>query len=442
MNFAKAVITGRRSQDKLFKILSLSKELSNTGFCLISQIFGGLEGLKGDLQEEGESFNVTFEKIHSTQVRWVVQHFELREELCLSIVEKVIPAYVSFLERFKKHIEGKFSDGPTSGPVLINEECELDFGQNMKIFDGIEHDSCFSESIKDAEIQLMNFAEALINSFRSPEKLFKFLDLSKRLSNTWVLLDPTYFSLTKGPEGAPVLRSSDKIGEVVRAILSDFRKSVAYEMSTISGVRGTIHFLTKYKKSKYYKDATLAHLFMANNLHCIVKAIRKLPELEEMIGEEYLNKLSENYLRQAISNYQSSTCERLLYCWRDEEEGQRYFSVCFSLRGNLRRRLRSFNATFEQIRSTQAKWVVRHLELREELCLSIVEKMIPAYASFLERFRKRGEGRKYAYIKYSVEDLQTLIIEDFFQKYHGIIVEMELSKMKAQSSPNITHIST
>ncbi|KAM7490453.1 hypothetical protein LguiA_033374 [Lonicera macranthoides] len=92
----------------------------------------------------------------------------------------------------------------------------------------------------------MNFVEALINSFRSPEKLLKFLDLSKLLSNTWVLLDPTNFLWAKGPEGAPVLLSSDKIGEVVRAILSDFWKSVAYEMSTIFGVRGTIHFLTKY----------------------------------------------------------------------------------------------------------------------------------------------------------------------------------------------------
>ncbi|KAM7493334.1 hypothetical protein LguiB_027943 [Lonicera macranthoides] len=193
------------------------------------------------------------------------------------------------------------------------------------------------------------------------------------------------------------------------------------------------------KKSKYYKDATLAHLFMANNLLYIVQAIRKSPELEEMIGEEYI--------------YQSSTCERMLHCLRDEEEGYRLFSACFSSRGNLRRRLRSFNAAFEDIRSPQARWVVQHLELREELRLSIVEMMIPAYASFLERFKKRGEGRKYAYIKYSVEDLQTLIIyapfdcnqmepKDFFRKYQNIIAEMELSKMKAQSSPNIIHINT
>ncbi|KAM7493339.1 hypothetical protein LguiB_027948 [Lonicera macranthoides] len=372
-----------------------------------------------------------------------------------------------FLEEFKKKIDRLIRAAEVCYWILFSSEKKF----CSQIFDGIEHDSCFSETIKDAEIQLMNFAEALINSFRSPEKLFKFLDLSKRLSNTWVLLDPTYFSWAKGPEGAPVLRSNDKIGEVVRAILSDFEKSVAYELSTISEPGGTIHFLTKYvidyvnlmvthkkvlsdfivsnpsttfgdlvipdvefaqlegrgqtlalhfvmiivvlrfnleKKSKYYKDATLAHLFMANNLLYIVQAIKKSPELEEMIGEEYMNKLRENYLRQAITNYQSSTCERMLYCLRDEEEGHRFFSALFSSRGNLRRRVRSFNAMFEKIHSTQARWVVQHLELREELRLSIVEKIIPAYASFLERFKKRGEGRKYAYLKYSV--LQSSIL--------------------------------
>ncbi|KAM7490451.1 hypothetical protein LguiA_033372 [Lonicera macranthoides] len=391
-----------------------------------------------------------------------------------------------FVEEFKKKIDRLIRAAEVCYWILFSSEKRF----CSQVFDGIEHDSCFSETIKDAEIQLMTFAEALVNSLRSPEKLFKFLDLAERLSNTW-------------REGAPVLRSNDKIGEVVRAILSDFEKSVAYELSILSGAGGTIHFLTKYvidyvnlmvtykkvlsgfivsnpsttfgdlvipdveftqlegrgqtlalhfimiivvlrfnleKKSKYYKDPTLTHFFMANNLHYIVQAIRKSPELEEMIGEEYVNKLSENYLRQAISNYQSSTCERMLSCLRDEEEGHRFFSMCFSSRGNLRRRVRTFNATFEKIHSTQARWVVQHLELREELRLSIVEKMIPAYASFLERFKKCGEGRKSAYIKYSVEDLQTLIIKDFFQKYQNIIAEMELSKMKALSSPNIIHI--
>ncbi|KAM7490449.1 hypothetical protein LguiA_033370 [Lonicera macranthoides] len=386
-----------------------------------------------------------------------------------------------FLEEFKKKIDQLIRAAQGCYWILFISEKKL----LLQIFGCIEHDSCFSETIRDAEIQLLNFAEALIASRRSPDKLFKFLDLSKGLSNTRVFPCPRNYLWAKGPEGAPVLHMNDKIGEVVRATLSDFEKSVAYELSTIPEAGGTIHFLTKYvmdyvnlmvsykrvlsdfivsnpsttfgdlvipdvefaqhegreetlalhlvliivvlrfkleEKSKYYKDATLVHLFMANNLRYIVQVIKESPELEEMIGEEYMNKLSENYLRQAISNYQSSTCENMLYCLMDEEEGNRFFSSCFSSREKyLRRRVKSFNAMFEEICSTQARWVVQHLELREELRLSIVEKVIPAYASFLERFKKRVEGRKYPYIKYSVEDLQTLIVTDFFQKYQNQI---------------------
>ncbi|KAM7493335.1 hypothetical protein LguiB_027944 [Lonicera macranthoides] len=316
-----------------------------------------------------------------------------------------------FLEEFKKKIDQLIHAAEVCYWILFSSEMKF----CSQIFDGIEHDLCFHETIKDAEIQLMNFAEALITSRRSPDKLFKFLDLSKGLSNTWDMLDPANFWWAKRPEGAPVLRSNDKVSEVVRAILFDFEKSIAYELSTFSEPRGTIHFLTKYvidyvnlmvsykkvlsdfivsnpsttfgdlvipdlefaqlegrgqtlalhlvliimvlrfkleEKSKYYKGANLAHLFMANNLHYIVQVIKESAELKEMIGEEYMNKLS-YYLRQVISNYQCSTYERLLYCLRDEED-----SVCFSSKGTFRRRVRSFNAMFEKIRSTQERWVV------------------------------------------------------------------------------------
>ncbi|KAM7490458.1 hypothetical protein LguiA_033379 [Lonicera macranthoides] len=44
-------------------------------------------------------------------------------------------------------------------------------------------------------------------------------------------------------------------------------------------------------------------------------------------------------------------------------------------KGNyLRRRLSSFNAMFEEISSSNARWVLRQLELCKELFLSIVDK--------------------------------------------------------------------
>ncbi|KAM7490456.1 hypothetical protein LguiA_033377 [Lonicera macranthoides] len=146
-----------------------------------------------------------------------------------------------FLEEFKKKIDQLIHAAEVCYWILFSSEMKF----CSQIFDGIEHDSCFHETIKDAEIQLMNFAEALITSRRSPDKLFKFLDLSKGLSNTWDMLDPANFWWAKRPEGAPVLRSNDKVSEVVRAILLDFEKSIAYELSTFSEPRGTIHLLTK-----------------------------------------------------------------------------------------------------------------------------------------------------------------------------------------------------
>ncbi|KAM7493341.1 hypothetical protein LguiB_027950 [Lonicera macranthoides] len=144
--------------------------------------------------------------------------------------------------------------------------------------------------------------------------------------------------------------------------LEEFKKKIDHLIQAAEySLRAVHHFRAQGNNSllnKYYKDATLVHLFMANNLHYVAQVIRKSPELEDMIGEEYMNKLSENYLRQAISNYQSATYEKMLYCLRDEEERLRLKSVCFSSRGTFRRKVRPFNAAFEKIRSTQAGWVV------------------------------------------------------------------------------------
>ncbi|KAA8541614.1 hypothetical protein F0562_022766 [Nyssa sinensis] len=129
-------------------------------------------------------------------------------------------------------------------------------------------------------------------------------------------------------------------------------------------------------KSKHYKDASLAHLFIMNNVHYIVQKIKGYPELREMISDYYLRKLTGKF-RQAATSYQRSTWVRVLYCLRDEG-----------------------------------------LHLREELCISISEKLIPAYRSFLGRFRIHIESGKHpeTYIKYSVEDLETAILE-FFEGY-------------------------
>ncbi|PPD67642.1 hypothetical protein GOBAR_DD35482 [Gossypium barbadense] len=287
-------------------------------------------------------------------------------------------------------------------------------------------DACFMETVKGPAIQLFNFAEAISISRRSPEKLFKILDLH------------------------------DALAEAARGILSEFESAVLREPSRVPVPGGTIHPLTRYSgdqttpdmefaelegktplalhliwiivvlqfnldgKSKHYRDASLAHLFIMNNVHYIVQKVKGSPELREMIGDDYLRKLTGKF-RQAATSYQRATWVSVLYCLRDEGL---HVSGSFSSgvsKSALRERFKTFNAMFEEVHRTQATWLIPDTQLREELRISISEKLIPAYRSFLGRFRSHIESGRHPenYIKYSVEDLETAVL-DFFEGYPGI----------------------
>ncbi|KAJ6427150.1 hypothetical protein OIU84_022704 [Salix udensis] len=170
-------------------------------------------------------------------------------------------------------------------------------------------------------------------------------------------------------------------------------------------------------KSKHYKDASLAHLFIMNNVHYIVQKIKGSPELREMIGDDYLRKLTGKF-RQAATSYQRATWVSVLYCLRDEGLHVRGSFSSGVSKSALRERFKTFNAMFEEVHRTQATWFIPDSQLREELRISISEKLIPAYRSFLGRFRSHIESGKHPenYIKYSVEDLESAVL-DFFEGY-------------------------
>ncbi|KAL4584427.1 hypothetical protein LXL04_009028 [Taraxacum kok-saghyz] len=169
------------------------------------------------------------------------------------------------------------------------------------------------------------------------------------------------------------------------------------------------------ENSKHYKDNSLAQIFIMNNLHYIVQKIKGSPELREIIGDNYLMKLTAKY-RQARTRYLRATWVGVMYCLRDEglhESGSFSSGVSKSV---LRERFKSFNAMFEDVHKTQALWLVPDAQLREELGISISELLIPAYRSFLGRFRSHIESGRHPenYIKYSVKDLETAVL-DFFE---------------------------
>ncbi|XP_068662697.1 exocyst complex component EXO70A1-like [Aristolochia californica] len=351
-------------------------------------------------------------------------------------------------------------------------------------------DACFMETVKGGAIQVFNFAEAISISRRSPEKLFKILDLHDAVYD--LLPDITAVFRSKSSESVRT-QAEDilmRLAEAARGILSEFENAVQREPSKTPVPGGTLHPLVRYVmnyvslisdykqtlielivtkpsggsrfsehpipemdfpdsedksplalhlvwiikslqvnlegKSMLYKDTALSHLFLMNNVHYIVQKIKGSPELREMIGDDYLRRLTGKY-RQCATSYQRATWVRTLSCLRDEGL---HVSGGFSSgvsKAALRERFKSFNSSFEEAHRVQSTWFVPDLQLREELRISIAEILLPAYRSFLGRFRCHLENSKNSemYIKYSVEDLESALL-DFFE---GSPVSLHIRRM-------------
>lgn len=350
-------------------------------------------------------------------------------------------------------------------------------------------DTCFMETVKGPAIQLFNFAEAISISRRSPEKLFKILDLHDALQDLLPDVDAVFRSNLSESIRVQASEILSRLGEAARGILSEFENAVQREPSRVPVPGGTIHPLTRYVmnyislisdykqtllelivsnpryseedptspemelsaeedsvrpplafhliwiivnlqfnlqgKSQHYKDAAIAHLFLMNNIHYIVQKAKGSPELREMIGDSYLRKLTGKF-RQAATNYQRTTWVKILHCLRDEGL---HVSGSFSSgvsKSVLRERFKNFNSMFEEAHKTQTLWLVPDPQLREELRISISDLLLPAYRSFLGRFRGHIESGRHPemYIKFSVEDLETAVL-DFFE---GVSVSLHIRR--------------
>ena len=347
------------------------------------------------------------------------------------------------------------------------------------------HDTPFVEAVKGAALQLFGFAEAISIGRRSPEKLFKIIDLHDALSD--LLPDVSdIFAASRAAESIYVqaVEIRSRLADAVRGILSEFENAVLRDPPQTPVPGGTVHPLTRYVmnysslisdykatltelivsrpsasarlaaesdepapsladldlpelenqsplaahiiwiivvlehnlegKASLYRDTALSHLFLMNNVHYIVHKVKDSPDLWRMIGDDYLKRLTGKFTV-AATNYQRKSWLKILNCLRDEGlHVSGGFSSGIS-KSALRERFKSFNAAFEDAHRVQSGWVVPDMQLREELRISIAERLLPAYRSFLGRFRHHIENGKHPelYIKHSAEDLENAL-NDFF----------------------------
>lgn len=360
--------------------------------------------------------------------------------------------------------------------VLFAEERKL----SEQIFKGLGKidvdDVCFMESVSYHAILLFNFVEAISNGRKSPDKLFKILDLYNVMSNLLVDVNIVFQSKLGESVRKKVVDIRFGLCEAARTTLSEFEKAVIGEPTKVLMAGGSIHLLNKtvmnyidsmvdYKqslielivskpsttssgmeldssefegkansplvlhllwiikilkvnlkaKSEHYKDAGLAHFFMMNNVHYIVHKIKGSFELREMIGEEFVNRLTVEY-NLAANLYRKASWKRVLDCLRKDglDKLGSFFSGSVSMFVS-RQRFKAFDAKFKDVVAAQSAWFVADVHLREELRFSILQMLIPLHTLFLRRHRRNVEILKQSgnCIRFAEEDVEKAVMSLF-----------------------------
>lgn len=344
-----------------------------------------------------------------------------------------------------------------------------------QIFDGaraVTYDNCFLPIVEHVAIELNNFADA-VSSIASFQKLFAVLELFKILVVILPEIQNMFHTVAFANISHGVTNTINSLATLVRKLFSNFEDTVLNEQSNTPPPKGTIHSLTEYAmnyvtsisqykelltniiesrpttslgnqadeqfleasdgtplrlhmiwimislrinlmgKSRFYEDSSLRCLFIMNNLHYIIKTVKGSAELLEMIGKEYLSKLSKEVLLQlqAAQDYYSPVWQRVLYCLRDDGLNYKFPFYNGISKNSLKDRFKTFNSTFEEVCQSQSTRIVLDIHLRDELQKLILSKLLPVYKSFLERYGIHIQSERYKerYLKYSIEGLENKI---------------------------------
>ncbi|KAK6123714.1 hypothetical protein DH2020_042549 [Rehmannia glutinosa] len=300
---------------------------------------------------------------------------------------------------------------------------------------------CFLETSKGCVMQLLNFGEAVAIGRRSAEKLFRILDMYDALAQVFPDLQSLFMDEDAGDMVCEAKGVLDGLGEAAIGTFVEFENAVQGEASRKPIQNAEIHPLARYvmnyakllvdysdtlnsllenvevesghperentddsevenmsliarrllaliislesnieEKSRMYEDTAMQYIFLMNNILYIVQKVKD-SELRKLLGDNWIKK-RRGLVRQYATQYLRSSWSKALNCLKDEGIGG---SSSNASKVALKERFKNFNACFEDIYRIQTSWKVPDPQLREELRISISEKVIPAYRSFMGR---------------------------------------------------------
>ncbi|KAI9118749.1 hypothetical protein K1719_010194 [Acacia pycnantha] len=342
-----------------------------------------------------------------------------------------------------------------------------------QIFEGFDllSDQCFAEVTKNSVSMLLSFGEASAKSKRSPEKLFVLLNMYEIMQELRLETETLFESKACTEVREAALGLTKQLARTAQETFGDFEEAVEKDATKTAVTDGTVHPLTSYVinyvkflfdyrstlkqlfqefaerdetselasvimrimqalqtnlegKSKHYKDLALTHLFLMNNIHYIVRSVRR-SEAKDLLGDDWVQR-HRRIVQQHANHYKRNAWAKVLQCLSIQgltssggggstAGGDGGTSSSGASRAIVKDRFKTFNMMFEEIHQKQSQWAVPDTELRESLRLAVAEVLLPAYRSFVKRFGPLVENVKNAQriIKYTPEDLERMLGEFF-----------------------------
>ncbi|KAK2642049.1 hypothetical protein Ddye_023812 [Dipteronia dyeriana] len=326
-----------------------------------------------------------------------------------------------------------------------------------RVFFGLSSaaDLSFMEVCRGSSIQLLNFADAIAIGSRSPERLFKVLDVFETLRDLMPEFESVFsdqYCLMLRNEAVTIWK---RLGEAIRGIFMELENLIRRDPAKAAVPGGGLHPITRYVmnylraacrsrqtleqifdkdsssslsvqmcwimellqsnlevKSKIYRDPALCSIFMVNNGRYIVQKLND-SELGLLLGDDWIRKHNAK-IRQYLSNYQKSSWNKILGILKPESSSSSAPNAAAAAR-SMKEKLKLFNLSFDEICKTQTPWAVFDEQFREELKTSVTKLLLPAYGNFIGKFQNIPEMGKHPdkVIKYGAEDIEARINELF-----------------------------
>eukprot|EP00897_Mesotaenium_endlicherianum_P006653 jgi/Mesen1/6015/ME000306S05280 len=342
-----------------------------------------------------------------------------------------------------------------------------------------ERERCLAETAENAVVVLLSFGEAIARSKRSPEKLFVLLDMYETIRDLLPQVEAVFTGGACAAVREAVQGLAQRLANTARETFHEFEEAVEKDSSKAPVADGAVHPLTSYvvnyikflfmyqstlqqlfeeadegkggggdqegaggaggktklttatlriltvlqnnleAKSRMYKEGALMQLFLMNNMHYMVRSLRK-SDAKELLGDDWVQR-HRRIVQQHATTYQRTAWQKALQCLNSQglTSGGSNDSVN---RQALKDRFKAFNMAFEELYLRQCAWLIPDPELRGAVQLQVAEVVLPAYRAFLKRFAPILEHGKNPgkYLKYTVDDLEKMLGEFFEGKQRQI----------------------